>query len=164
MSALLLRYATPFLTGLFLISLVTGIALFFEWRIPGFRSMHEWLSLVLVAPFLLHMWRNWRAMLGYFGRAPMTIALAVSLLAGAAFMLLPGQTPAGGPPPFAFTRMVLQSPPALVAPLIGLSEAELTAELMARGYPAFGQSLAEMARAAGKSEIDMAATLLALRR
>lgn len=164
MPVFLQRYTTPLLTGLFLISLITGIALFLDWRIPGFRSMHEWLSLVLILPFVLHLWKNWRSMLAYFGKAPMSISLGACLLAGALFMLAPGQGTSGGPPHFAFTRMVLKNPPSVVAPLIGLSEAELTAELMARGYPAFGQSLIEMAQAAGKSEMEMTATLLSLRR
>lgn len=60
MKPLLLRYATPFISGLFLVSLISGIALFFHLGNATFRGMHEWLSMVLILPFVLHLWKNWR--------------------------------------------------------------------------------------------------------
>ena len=48
MPTLLQRYATPLITGLFLVSLISGTALFFHIAQSTFREMHEWLSLVLV--------------------------------------------------------------------------------------------------------------------
>ncbi len=42
------RYATPFITGLFLVSLISGIALFFHVGPGGFHGMHEWLSMLLI--------------------------------------------------------------------------------------------------------------------
>ena len=71
MRTTLLRYATPLITGLFLVSLVSGIALFFHVGSAYFHSMHEWLSMVLIAPFILHIWKNWRAFLNYFKRSAM---------------------------------------------------------------------------------------------
>ncbi|MGE8104358.1 DUF4405 domain-containing protein [Allorhizobium sp. NPDC080224] len=58
MPNILSRYATPFTTGLFLISLISGIALFFHLGTAAFREMHEWLSMVLILPFVLHLWKN----------------------------------------------------------------------------------------------------------
>ena len=49
MSSLLSRYATPLTTGLFLVSLVSGIALFFHLGAAAFHGMHEWLSMALMA-------------------------------------------------------------------------------------------------------------------
>ena len=46
--------ATPFTTGLFLVSLISGIALFFHWESRVFHGMHEWLSMVLIAPFIIN--------------------------------------------------------------------------------------------------------------
>ncbi|MCB1455931.1 MAG: DUF4405 domain-containing protein, partial [Nitratireductor sp.] len=60
MPDLLSRYATPFISGLFLVSLISGIALFFHVGPSGFHGMHEWLSMVLIAPFVLHLWKNWK--------------------------------------------------------------------------------------------------------
>ena len=55
MPKLLSAYATPFVTGLFLISTISGLALFFHVGPRGFRGMHEWLSLVLLALY----WHPW---------------------------------------------------------------------------------------------------------
>lgn len=60
MTGFLRRYATPFITSLFLVSLVSGIALFFHVGAGWFHEMHEWLSMVLILPFFLHVWKNWR--------------------------------------------------------------------------------------------------------
>jgi len=84
MPTFLSRYATPFTTGLFMVSLVSGIALFFHFGTSAFREMHEWLSMVLILPFVLHIWKNWRPFLMYFKRPPMAIALGLSLAAGLA--------------------------------------------------------------------------------
>jgi hypothetical protein len=46
MTDFLNRYATPFITGLFLVSLISGIALFFHVGGALFHGMHEWLSMV----------------------------------------------------------------------------------------------------------------------
>jgi hypothetical protein len=61
MPSILSRYATPLITGLFIVSLVSGVALFFHLGSAWFHSMHEWLSMVLILPFVLHIWKNWRA-------------------------------------------------------------------------------------------------------
>ncbi|MEZ5684819.1 MAG: hypothetical protein R3D78_02530 [Paracoccaceae bacterium] len=47
----------------------------------------EWLSMVLIVPFVLHIWKNWRPITIYLKRAPLWIALAVSTVAAAAFVL-----------------------------------------------------------------------------
>ena len=62
MPTLFKTYATPLTTGLFLASLISGIALFFHIGPSGFHGMHEILSMVLILPFVLHLWRNWRPM------------------------------------------------------------------------------------------------------
>ncbi|MFZ2101600.1 MAG: DUF4405 domain-containing protein, partial [Oricola sp.] len=86
MPPILARYATPLITGLFIVSLVSGVALFFHYGSAYFHSMHEWLSMVLIVPFVLHIWKNWRAFLNYFRRPPMAVASVVSLAAAVAFI------------------------------------------------------------------------------
>ena len=49
------RYATPLITGFFIVSAVSGVALFFRWTPSAFHAMHEWLSMVLLVPFALHL-------------------------------------------------------------------------------------------------------------
>lgn len=83
------RYATPLITGLFLVSLISGIALFLHIGPAGFHGMHEWLSMVLILPFALHVWKNGRPMLANFRRAPMVVALVLSTVAALAFLVPP---------------------------------------------------------------------------
>jgi len=86
MPSVLNRYATPFITGLFMVSLISGLALFFHIGPTGFHGMHEWLSLLLILPFGLHVWKNWRPMKLYLTRAPMAVAAVVSLGMAALFL------------------------------------------------------------------------------
>ncbi len=42
----------------FLVSLVSGVAIFFHWGPGAFHGIHEWLSMVLILPFVLHLWKK----------------------------------------------------------------------------------------------------------
>lgn len=157
------RYATPFITGLFLVSLVSGMALFFHVGPGGFHGMHEWLSMVLILPFVLHLWKNWRPMTGYFRHMPMSVALVVSALAAGAFLAPTGETTAaGGPPQFQLAHLVLTQPLKDVAPAVGLTADALTDQLTAAGFSVTdsAQALTEIASASGKTEADLAGLLI----
>ncbi len=161
MPAIVNRYAAPLITGLFLISLGTGIALFFHFGPAGFRPMHEWLSLVVILPFVLHIWKNWRAFMTYFRRAPMLVSLAGSALAGALFLLTISGEGAGGPPQFVLAQKMLGGTVEQVAPLLGLTPADLTGRLTAAGFSVGDPevSLHQIAASAGKSDSELAKTL-----
>lgn len=168
MSAFLARYATPLTTGLFLVSLISGIALFFHVGTATFHGMHEWLSMVLILPFVLHVWKNWRPFLSYFKRLPMAIALALSIVAGLAFAWpsITGSTSgAGGNPAFAMINVVAAGTPGQVAPLLGKTEAEVVDALKQGGFTAAdgAKPLAEIATASGKDTMELMATLTALK-
>jgi hypothetical protein len=113
-------------------------------------------SLALLAPFVLHVWRNWRPLSIYLRGAPMAIAMAVSLVAAAAF-LIPSDQPGGGPPHVALARQMMKAPLAAVAPALGAPTEALTARLTAAGFTVAGpqQALADIARASGKSEGEL---------
>lgn len=160
MSSLLHRYATPFTTGLFLVSLISGLALFLHVGPRGFHSMHEMLSLLLILPFGLHLWRNWRPMVSYFKRGPMVIALAASAAMAALFLIPSGDTTAGGPPPLRLANAVMAQPLAQVAPALGLSLSEAEARLVAAGFTPGTGSLSAIAAAAGKDGMALQAALL----
>ena len=166
MPTFLQRYATPFVTGLFLVSLVSGIALFFHFGPTGFRGMHEWLSMVLILPFVLHIWKNWRPMLNYLRRAPMAIALVLSLVAALAFFYPSSGTGrgAGGPPQFTLAQKVLTGSPNEVAPLFDTTPEALLSDLAAAGFTAGNtdQPLTEIAATSGKSDAEMAAFLVGI--
>jgi len=163
MKAFLFRIATPLTTGLFAVSLVSGVALFFHFGDGAFKGMHEWLSLVLVAPFALHLWRNWRPLSNYFRHGPMALSIALSLVAAVAFavpaLVAPGS---GGPPQFAFAHQMLANAAAEVAPLLDETPESLVAMLAARGFTAAAPDLAlsEIASRSGKSERELVAALV----
>lgn len=163
MSNLFNRYATPLITGLFLVSLLSGVALFFHVGPSGAHGMHEILSLVLILPFVLHLWKNWRPMVGYFRRAPMVVALVLSTLAAGAFLIPTGTDTAGGPPQFQLFNRLMAQPVEQVAPILGAETGTVAAALKDAGFTVSeGASLHDIATASGKSDADVAAALLAL--
>ena len=156
MKSILYRYATPFTTGLFLVSLVSGVALFFHVGPAAFHGMHEWLSMVLILPFVLHMWRNWRPMLSYFKHLPMAIALVLSLVAAGIFFIPTGEGGAGGPPQMVFLQKVLKGKVSDVAPLLGATPDAIVAKLNASGMTATADdTLHDVAAKAGKSDMHL---------
>jgi hypothetical protein len=168
MPNLLSRYATPFTTGLFLVSLISGIALFFHFGTTAFREMHEWLSMVLILPFVLHVWKNWRPFLAYFKRLPMALSLALCLVAGLVFAwpaMTGSASGAGGNPAFAMVNVVAAGTPGQVAPLLGKTEAEVVDALKQGGFTAAdgAKPLSEIATASGKDTMELMATLTALK-
>lgn len=128
------RFATPLTTGLFLVSTVSGVALFFHW-IPGtFHAMHEWLSMLLLLPIALHVWKNWNGILGYIRRKTLALPLIASLLVAIPFAaagLTGGQ---GGNPAFRAIPLLTQAPLADLAPVLKTTPDALVASLEERGY------------------------------
>lgn len=158
------RYATPLITGLFLVSLISGVALFFHLGSAYFHGMHEWLSMVLIVPFVLHIWKNWRPMLNYFRQGSFAIAMLVSLLAALAFVVpaMSGSAGGGRPPVFALSQKIMQGSVAEMAAVLDMAPAALSAQLEAAGFAVSSpeQSLDALAKAAGKSSMEMAGALV----
>lgn len=157
MRDLLFRWATPLTAGLFLVSTISGVALFFGWQSGLFHEMHEILSMVLLAPVAVHLWRNWKPMLGYFRRAAMPLALAGSLAAGG-FFAAEALSGAGrsGNPAMAMVKAVQSAPLSAVAPVLGLEEAALIARLEAAGITGASGSDTLSSLAASRGEAPMA--------
>jgi len=164
MPSLLQRYATPFITGLFLVSLVSGVALFFHVGQATFHGMHEWLSMLLVIPFVLHLWKNWRPMSVYFTKPAFAVAMALSLAMAVPFVMT-AATGAGGPPVLALSHALLDNPAADVAPLLKSTPEAILDTLKASGFTVSVASdpLTAIARASGKSDMELAAALNGLR-
>ncbi|MEI2807553.1 DUF4405 domain-containing protein [Albidovulum sp.] len=159
------RYATPLMTGLFLVSLVSGVALFFHVGGAAFHRMHEWLSLVLILPFGLHVWKNWRPMTAYLRHMPMALSLALSVVAAAVFFLPSGAPQgAGGPPQARLGQAILSARPEVAAPLFGMTGAELVEALKGAGLSAAGadKTLRDIAAGSGKSDAEMALAIIGL--
>ncbi|WP_291007145.1 DUF4405 domain-containing protein [Hoeflea sp.] len=167
MPTLLNRYATPFITGLFLVSLVSGVALFFHWGSFAFHGMHEWLSMVLIVPFVLHVWKNWRPLLNYIKKPPMLVAIVVSLVAGLAFALpaMTGQD-AGGSPQRVVFEAFENGALANIAPLFGHDGEGLTSVLRGNGLTVANPdaTIKAIGEASGKSAFEVIGQIAAVKR
>ena len=164
MTNLLQRYATPLISGLFLVSLISGVAIFFHWQTGVFKGMHEWLSMVLIIPFGLHIWKNWRPMVAYLSKPAFAIASVLSVVAALAFAwpaLTGSGNVAGGPPPMVFATKMLNAAPQALAPALGKSADELVKQLMDAGFTAASadKPLKDIASASGKSSFDIMSAL-----
>lgn len=163
MPSLLSRYATPAITGLFLVSLVSGVSMFFHLGNGLFNGMHEWLGLALVVPFALHLWKNWRPMSLYLRKPPMAIALALSFLAAGAFIYAAsGNQGRSGPPQIALAHKLFERTAVDVAPLLGTSGEGLVVRLKEAGFTAADPALplSDIATKSGKSEFELSSTLV----
>jgi hypothetical protein len=128
------RFATPLTTGLFFISTISGVALFFHWIPSTFHAMHEWLSMLLLLPIALHVWKNWNGILGYIRRKTLALPLIASLLVAVPFAaagLTGGQ---GGNPAFRAIPLLTRAPLVDLAPVLKTTPDELVAALEQRGY------------------------------
>ncbi|TBW33013.1 DUF4405 domain-containing protein [Siculibacillus lacustris] len=159
------RYSTPFTTGLFLVSLISGIALFFHVGQSYFHGMHEWLSMVLILPFGFHVWKNWGPILNYLQRGWLLVPLAVSLAAAVVFMVPAALgTGAGGGNPMVVMATVLADAKIVdLAPILKTTPEVLVTRLKAAGIPVASTetSVATAAAAAGKDGREVAFHLVA---
>jgi hypothetical protein len=135
MNALLNRLSTPLTVGFFAVSAISGVALFFHWAQGTFHEMHEWLSMVLLLPFILHLWRNWRALVAYAARGalylPVGVTLLVALLFATSAMSGGGR---GGPPSRTVVELMTKSSLADLAPVLKTTPEHLLTALRQRGY------------------------------
>ena len=154
MNVLVNRYATPFTTGLFIVSTVSGVALFFHWQSGAFHAMHEWLSMLLLVPFVFHVWKNWRSLLGYLKNKSLVVALVLSLIVAVPFVVptLTGERSGGGNPAFRAIPLLTNAPIADVAPILKTTPDALVATLKQRGYDAASAETTLAALAAEKGE------------
>lgn len=154
----LLRYATPSITSLFVISLISGAVVFFHVGPVWLRGVHEWLSMLLFVPFALHLWKNWRPFALYFKRSAMPLSLAAGMLAVAAFALAPSGEAEGrsGPPQFALASAMVASTPKTVAPVLGVTPDALVAKLREAGFAGADAEtpIKSIADASGKTSND----------
>ena len=156
------RYATPLTTGFFVISTVSGVALFFHWIPPVFHSMHEWLSMLLLLPFVLHLWKNWNALLTYFRRKTIWLPLAASLVVAVPFAAMGLTAGSGGNPAFRAVGLLTQAPLSELAPVLDTTPDALLADLQLRGYPAASadETLSTLATASGTPVNELLFALL----
>jgi len=158
------QYATPFTTGLFLVSAISGVALFFHWQNALFHSMHEWLSMVLLVPCIFHIWKNWTPLVGYLRRKALVLPLAICALAAVAFMVpaLGGGSSSGGNPARRIIPLLTQAKLTDLAPILHTTPDLLIATLRRHGLDATSgdETLTSVAKRANTPADRVLLTLL----
>jgi hypothetical protein len=148
---------TPLLSGLFLLSAVTGVLMFLHLASPLARGSHEWVSWGLVAVAALHVVLNWKALLVALRPTLAKAAVAGLTLFTLVAAALPSSQGGGGVNPGqsrAATEAVMSAPLGRVAALMDTDAAQLRQKLEARGLQVPGEapSLKEIVQAnAGKA-------------
>lgn len=162
MNRFIQRYATPLTTGFFLVSTVSGVALFFHWAPGIFHAMHEWLSMVLLAPFALHLVRNWRGLVGYLRRRTLVIPLALSLVVAVPFAAAGLSQERGGNPAFRAVGVMTHASLATLAPVLDTTPEALIATLARQGHASASpeDTLTTLADASGESANELLFRLL----
>lgn len=159
------RYGTPLTAGLFTVSAVSGVALFFHRSPRTFHAMHEWLSVVLLAPFALHMLKNWKPLLAYAKRKTLLIPLVLSLAVAVPFALTAGKGRPANPATQAVAVMT-QARLADLAPVLQATPDELLSHLQQHGYKAGAttDTVAAIANASQANASDVLYAMLPARR
>jgi len=155
MDAFLRRYATPLSLVTGLAVSITGIMMFLGLR-RGLGEVHEWIGLAFVVALLMHVVRNWRAVLGMM--KPWTSKAIVGAIGVALAVLVVAQMPSGGQAAghgggrdggsWLIVNRVSNVPITIAAPALGMTAQEAIAKLKAKGISVGdGQkSLADIAR------------------
>lgn len=90
-------WATPLTIATTLVTLVTGVFLFFHWS-PGLtRVSHEWIGMLMVLAVVAHLVLNWRAFTIYFKRPVGLALMALGGVAMAATVFVSTPAREGGP-------------------------------------------------------------------
>ncbi len=151
------KYATTFTTTLFLVSAVSGVFLFFHLYGSTFKAMHEWLSMVLLVPFVFHVAKNWRPFVTYFKRKTIYLPLVATLVASLGFGIVSTTGGAGGSPVGRVFAALENATVAEVAPLFDKSSEDLATLMRNEGYTvgADGETLRTIAENSGKRGRDL---------
>lgn len=157
---LLRKYATQATAALAVVVGVTGVMMFFHLAKPQVEPMHEWLGMVFAAVAVLHALRHRRAFAAMLEQPRMRAISAVTVAAAIAFLAFTPSKPAN---PFRMaTEVVVRAPLADLAPLLGVSQQELTARLHSAGIAAADphHSIESLAQAQGTDRIHLLAAVL----
>lgn len=151
------KWLTPLLSGLFLLSAITGVLMFLHVASKQARVSHEWLSWALVAVAALHVVLNWKSLLVSLRPTVAKVTLGAFALFTLVAAAMPLDQGGGGVSPGqsrAATEAVMSAPLGRVAALVDTDAAQLRQKLEARGLQVPGEapSLKEIVQAnAGKA-------------
>ncbi|MQR99625.1 DUF4405 domain-containing protein [Gluconobacter sp. AC10] len=151
------RYGTPLTTGFFIVSGVTGVALFFHWAPLAFHPIHEWLSMTLLAPFVLHVIRNWTPLVNYARRRTLFVPLIIAFAACIPFFFQAPGGHVGNRKTASIALPVLEHAPlSRIALLIRMDGDGLVRRLQEQGYTVqtADQTLEDIAKASSRPVND----------
>ncbi|MEJ2117239.1 MAG: DUF4405 domain-containing protein [Alphaproteobacteria bacterium] len=158
------EWVTPVTIGAFLISAVTGVAIFFHIDTGLAKFAHEWLSWLLLVAVLLHVGANLFGFKRYFtGWRSLTIIVASVLIVAGSFAVGGGGHGAGGPPHLRPARALAHAPLSLLAQVAKISPEELHKRLAAAKLPAptsDEQSLSDLTGPDRHKQIHVMANIL----
>lgn len=92
-------WATPLTVATTLVTIVSGVILFFHLA-PGLtRPAHEWIGMIMVLAVAAHMLMNWRAFTTYFKRPlGLTMIAAGAVVTVVSLIITPAPASSGGSP------------------------------------------------------------------
>lgn len=158
------EWVTPIAVGAFLISAVTGVAIFFHIDTGLAKVAHEWLSWLLLFAVLLHVGANFFGFKRYFssGKALALMGVAMLVLV-ASFMPLGGERGGEGGKPFMKpVRALAAAPLSTLAAVAKISPEQLRERLAKANVPAptsDAQSLADLVGPDGRKQMHIMADL-----
>ncbi len=158
--AFLKKYSTPLTATLGVVICVTGVMMFFRFYKGEVAAMHEWLGMAFIAAIALHLLRH-RKSLGNLITQPRTLILGIlTALIAVAFLAFPSQK--GGNPLKQTVNAVLRAPIGDVAPVLGISHAEIIDRLDAAGIhqATATQSIGSLARANQRNPTQVLASVI----
>jgi hypothetical protein len=156
-------WVTPIAIGAFLISAVTGVAIFFHIDTGLAKFAHEWLSWLLLIAVVLHVLVNLFGFKRYFTNWRSLTIMGVSVLIVVASFAISGGRGAGGPPHIKPARVLAQAPLSVLAQVAKITPEELRKRLAKAKLPAptsDEQSLSDLTGPGVRKQVHILADLL----
>ncbi|CUH75149.1 DUF4405 domain-containing protein [Tropicibacter naphthalenivorans] len=140
MSLSLRKWATPLITGAFLLMAVTGTLMFFHLEVGLTKPVHEWAGWLLVGAAAFHIAMNWRAFTCYFKRPLALAVMGIGAVTLAVTLLMPAEDPAASGGPGGAIQALATAPLDRLAAFTGKTMDALSADLAAAGVAGAGPS------------------------
>jgi len=121
--------------------------------------------MVLILPFAFHIWKNWRALIGYIKRKQLVWPLVISLIAAAIFVvpsIIDNGAGGGGNPAFRAITVLSDLPATKLAVVLDVTPDDLVRTLQDRGLAVTStdQNLREISIANGTDTRELLIWLL----
>lgn len=159
--SILKKYSTPLTAATAIVVCVTGVMMFFHLYKGEVQAMHEWLGMGFVVAAGLHLLRHRRPLVLMMKHGRTHVLLVLTLVISLAF-LYPSGDGKQGSPIRPMVNAVLRAPIKDLAPVIGISDSEMTVRLTEAGIQnaAPTSSLETLARSAGTEPMRLLTSVM----